>query len=173
MTADGHKDEGPGLEIRPLEDGDLPGVLELVQATIDACYPGVYPPRAVEFFRRYHGETSIREDAQAGHTVVAIADARMVGTGTLLGEGIRRVFLRPDRQGRGLGREIMRVLEERARADGAEALELDASLVAERFYLGLGYEVVAGKSIDVGGGERLRYLEMTKRLAPRPTSASA
>ncbi|MGB7538377.1 MAG: hypothetical protein WBM17_07545 [Anaerolineales bacterium] len=38
--------------VRPFRDADLEPVRALIYKTIDACYAGVYPPRAVEFFRQ-------------------------------------------------------------------------------------------------------------------------
>jgi hypothetical protein len=39
------------------------------------------------------------------------------------------------------------------------------SLVAEPFYLALGYQIVRRASIDVGAGEQLEYAEVAKRLS--------
>lgn len=158
--------EAQQIRIRRLQEGELGPVRALVVETIDSCYGSVYPPRAVEFFKRYHADEQIREDAATGLTVVVHAGQRLVATGTLVGDSVRRVFVLPDEQGRGLGRAVMHVLEEQAAAASLRRLELDASLVAEPFYLALGYEIVARASIDVGGGEQLLYAQMEKPIPP-------
>ena len=90
---------------------------------------------------------------------------RVLGTGTLVGEEIKRVFVEPDLQTHGLGRRIMRHLEERAALAGIEMIRLDASLPAKRFYDGLGYTVVEKAFLQVENGQSLDFFKMQKELA--------
>ena len=47
------------IHIRDFRPADLLPLRRLIHATIDACYAGVYPPRAVQFFKGYHSEAAI------------------------------------------------------------------------------------------------------------------
>jgi GNAT superfamily N-acetyltransferase len=74
------------------------------------------------------------------------------------------VFVRPDRQGQGIGRLIMAELESAALKANIDRLGLSASLPAKDFYLRLGYEVVSEEDYEVAPGQHLEYYEMAKEL---------
>ena len=150
--------------IRPLRDADAPAVRSLVHATIERSYAGVYPPRAVAFFKEFHSEEKIRDRARTGTVLVAEQAGRIVATGARVGTEIFAVFVDPDLQGAGLGRALMARLETDARAAGiAEAL-LGVSLPSRAFYGRLGYQMTAERSRDLGGGERLDFWTARKSL---------
>lgn len=85
-----------------------------------------------------------------GDFLVAVLEGGIVGMGALVRTGpdraeIRRMRVRPDLQRQGIGRRILRALEERARAMGCLRLHLDTSARqtgAQRFYLKNGYREV-------------------------------
>ncbi|MCU0724077.1 MAG: GNAT family N-acetyltransferase [Planctomycetes bacterium] len=162
-----HRDSpgtGKGARIRRARPGDLPGVLRLVHGTIDACYAGVYPPNAVRRFKELHTEAQIAEDARAGITLVAEADGQTVGTGTVVGDHVKRVFVDPTMQGRGVGRAIMARLEEEARRGGVPEIRLEVSIPSRKFYETLGYADFTDSSWDVGDGQRLLFWTAGKGL---------
>ena len=72
----------------------------------------------------------------------------------------------PDYQGHGLGKGLMALLEREALQRGLGEVRLHSSLNAERFYLGLGYEVTETGAIPVANGQELPYFRMRKRLSP-------
>jgi GNAT superfamily N-acetyltransferase len=127
------------VTLREFRPDDVQAVRELIHSTIEACYTGVYPPRAVAYFLQYHSESEILRRAQRGYTVVAEVGGQVLATGTLKDRYIVAVFVRRGDQGRGLGRRIMDVLENRARAVGLAEICLDVSLPSRAFYEKLGY----------------------------------
>lgn len=151
----------------------MESVRELIDSTIEACYTGAYPARAVEYFRRYHSESNILERAQKGTTIVAEAGGRIVATGTLKGKYIIAVFVLCQIQGQGLGRRIMTELEERARANGVTEVSLDVSLPSRLFYERMGYGGFEPATLDVGDGQRLDYWKASKRLTVEKTESEA
>lgn len=136
----------------------------LIHRTIDACYRNHYCGEAVQFFKDYHSEPAIRRDAEAGCTIVLGTAGRTLGTGTLVGDEIKRVFVDPARQKQGLGRLIMHHLEERAAASGINSIRLDASLPSKAFYDRLGYATVEAAFLEVDNGRRLDFFRMRKIL---------
>ncbi len=99
---------------------------------------------------------------EQGHTIGILSKERLVGTGTLLGSEIMGVFVHPESQGNGYGKEIMRHFEEKALASGMnDPLSLDASVVSKT---SMGYSVLRHASIDVGNDQKLAYYQMEKRL---------
>jgi GNAT superfamily N-acetyltransferase len=152
------------LTIRRFCERDLDQVFELVRETIETSYAGVYQPAVIAFFHDYHQRENIVSDAEGGHTVVVNSNGAFVGTGTRVETDVRRVFVRPDRQGQGIGRLIMAELESAALKANIDRLGLSASLPAKEFYLGLGYEIVSEVDHEVAPGQHLKYYEMAKDL---------
>ena len=149
--------------IRPFAEADLDAVKTLVDHTIDVSYADVYQPTAIAFFKEYHSRECILGDSQAGHTLV-IEEGALIATGTLLGTNVRRMFVDPTAQGRGLGQALLSSLEEHARGLGLTALDLHSSLPAHRFYLHQGYTTDSDESTPLANGEVLRFYAMSKML---------
>jgi vancomycin resistance protein VanW len=157
-----------GQVIRPAGAADLGAVRHLICRTIDACYTGVYPPRAVDFFKRFHSEEGISERLRTGKIFVAeLAESPrcIVGTGTVVGQEILGVFVDPDLQGSGLGTALMKRLEDEVRINGGTEAKLDVSLPSRGFYEALGYGLIEELSYDLGEGQRLDYWGAGKRLS--------
>jgi len=141
----------------------------MICETIDASYSGVYPPRAVKFFKEHHSEERIAERQAAGEVLVLISrqDGIILATGSLVESEISGVFVHPDHQRQGYGKIIMDALERKARAKGLSETNLSVSLPSRRFYECLGYEVQDECALDVGEGEYLRYWPARKVLHPQ------
>ncbi len=155
------------ISTRVFRPSDLAALKSLVQTTIDACYPQVYPKEAVQYFKNSHSNEKILKNAKEGYTILLLKDTRIVGTGTIVGEDIKRVFVDPSFQRRGFGKLIMRKLEERAVSTGIDVVKLDASLPSKVFYDGLGYVTLEKAFRDVGNNEKLDFYKMEKTLAKR------
>jgi GNAT superfamily N-acetyltransferase len=152
------------IVVRTVRGTDLESVRALIHRTIDACYADVYPPRAVAFFKDYHSAGKILERSREGETVVVEREGQVIATGTLCGGEITGVFVAPECQRAGIGAAVMRALETRAAEQGRTETELSASLPSRPFYERLGYSGFDGRSIEVGGGERLEYWQARKNL---------
>ena len=150
--------------IRPFGDADLGSLHRMICDTIDASYLGVYPVRAVQFFKEYHSEKRIMERSQVGEVLIIERGGSIVATGTLVGNEILGVFVKPEDQGQGLGKRIMSELEGRAKKKGFSEIVLSVSLASRKFYDNLEYEVLAKCSLDVGEGQHLDYWPGRKTL---------
>ena len=127
--------------IRRFHDDDLPNVYELVHRTIDISYPPDYSARVIELFKEFHSRENILEDTKSGCTLVALHEGEIVGTGTLLDAHIRRVFVNPSFQGRGIGTLIANELEKIASSNNETALNLAAALGSRNFWESCGFTV--------------------------------
>ncbi len=150
--------------IREFQRADLPALKALVHKTITTCYPAHYCVEAVRFFIDYHNEEAILHDAQEGCTIVLDKAGRILGTGTLVDDEIKRVFVDPTVQQQGFGRRIMRQLEEAAARQGIGNVKLDASLPSRAFYDRLGYVTIEPAFRPVENGRRLDFFKMQKTL---------
>lgn len=159
----------PQATLRRFRESDLPSILRLIHRTIDDSYRGVYPPRALQWFKEHHSREQILARHHQGEVLVVELGGRVIATGSVVDGAISGVFTDPAFQGRGHGGALMRELEDRARAAGCRQTVLNVSLPSRRFYEHLGYSLEEC-SRDLGDGQRLDYWRARKDLpaqAPR------
>lgn len=77
----------------------------------------------------------------------------LLGVGGPDGQEIKRVEVRPETPGQGVGRALMQALEAEGQRRGIGELQLEASPSAVRFYQQLGY--VAGEPGGFRQGDRI------------------
>jgi len=138
------RDDPPGLQVRPFRQSDLAVVRDLVRQL-------GYDIAEAQLTRRIAGVL----EAADHRFVVAELGGRVVG--------MLHVFKRPalekpceavvqaividaDARGQGLGRALMRLAEEWARAQGLSSIALHTRK-AGAFYAGLGYDHVASSDL--------------------------
>jgi GNAT superfamily N-acetyltransferase len=153
--------------IRPFQPGDLESVYELVHDTIDISYRADYSDRAIDMFKRYHSRESILENAPDGHILVAVIDGAIVGTGTLEGAHIRRVFVSPQHQRRGISKLIAAALEKKALAENIDVIDLAAAIGSRTFWESRGFTVEEERFAPSEEERIIRYFSMTKHLNPQ------
>lgn len=150
------------MNIRKFNKTDLFDVKVLVDKTIDKCYSDVYCAEAVKFFKDWHSEEKILQNAEDGYTIVLEINSRIAGTGTIVADDISRVFVDPEFQKHGFGKLIMQKLEGQALATGNKLVNLDASLPSKNFYDSLGYITLEKTFIELENKKRLDYYKMQK-----------
>lgn len=156
-----------GAKIREFRKSDLVSVRRLIHQTIDICYSGVYPPRAVQSFREFHSEETIMERYRKGEILIVEQHGDVIATGAIVGSDIFGVFVHPEFQHRGYGRALMQELENRAKTRGCTELELSVSLPSRGFYERLGYSISEECSMDVGEGQHLDFWKASKPLTKK------
>ena len=108
------------------ERPDQPDVVRLIEA-LDAHAIALYPPESNHLL-----DVAALCDDAVTFLVVRAGDAA-IGCGALLrdprgwGE-IKRMYVQPDRRGRGIGRRVLAELEEIARAGGLPLLRLETGI---------------------------------------------
>ena len=151
------------MKIGTAELSDCKTVLHIVRETVSAVYPHYYPEGAVRFFLAHHKEERIRQDIAAGAVYLLFEDSGIpVGTVTVRGNEINRLFVLPEQQGNGFGRVLMDFAEALI-GKAFSSIELDSSLPAKAIYLRRGYETVSYHVIDADG-DYLCYDHMKKEV---------
>ena len=153
--------------LREFQERDLVPVERLIHQTIDACYAGVYPSRAVQFFKEFHSPKKIMERHRQGDVLVVEQDGQVIATGAIVDGDIFGVFVHPEFQHHGHGESLMGELEKTAMSRGFRESELSVSLPSKGFYEGLGYDMTEECSIDVGEGQYLVFWKARKPLTER------
>ncbi|HEU4663137.1 MAG TPA: GNAT family N-acetyltransferase [Dokdonella sp.] len=91
------------------------------------------------------------QDPKSHHVIARDGDGRAIGTGRLTpAHAIGRVAVLADWRGRGVGRAVMRVLLEQARALGFASVELHSQVHAIPFYAALGFRVEGEPFLECG-----------------------
>jgi N-acetylglutamate synthase-like GNAT family acetyltransferase len=152
------------IQVREFTEGDIPAVYSLLQNTIETSYREVYPPEAIELFKDHHSEEQILTDAAGGYMVVAEYNGEILGTGTLSGSNMRRVYINPPHQHRGIGKLITQELEKKALDEKLTTIDLAASLVSKRFWESRGYTVQKEDYVPVKNNKKLHFYRMSKTL---------
>ncbi|MHC4124093.1 MAG: GNAT family N-acetyltransferase [Planctomycetota bacterium] len=152
------------LTIRKFKSFDLDAVRDLIQNTIDVCYSSGYSKEAVRFFKDWHCDENILKDAKEGYMIVLQKTNRIIGTGTIVDDEIKRVFVEPAFQKNGLGKLLMQKLEKKALSAGISVIKLHATLLSKKFYDSLNYVTLKKTFLELENGKKLYYYKMEMPL---------
>jgi GNAT superfamily N-acetyltransferase len=143
------------------QPADLDLVSNIVETTISAIYPLYYPCDVVQYFLDLHAPDRILVDIDAGFVSLFESDSVMVGTGTIHGNEITRVFVLPEFQRRGHGSIIMNQLEDIVFKTHS-VVKLSSSFPAFGMYLKRGYIPKTWRRLTTPRGQFLCYHNMEK-----------
>ena len=128
--------------IRRAEADDANSISDVIVRALRETNAGDYTPEIIARLELSFSPAAIRQMIDQRTVFVAMAGPRIVGTASLDGQAARTVFVRPDVQGRGIGRLLMQAVEAVAREREVLVLHVNSSITAQPFYARLGYTVV-------------------------------
>ena len=135
------------IRIRRIEERDAEAVSALISETMQISNSRDYPP---ELLRGLPPEKVI-ERSNWTHFYVVEDGEEIVGCGAIGPywektdeSSFFTIFVRPDRQGRGIGRRIVETLEADEFALRARRIEIPASITGLPFYQKMGYSFKPG-----------------------------
>jgi GNAT superfamily N-acetyltransferase len=152
------------LEIKEFKKSDLSRLTCLIHETILQCYPSCYPPEVVEFFIDYHRESEILRKAEEGTVLLAFLQEKLVGCGYLLNDEVGGIYIHPDYQKQGFGKELLNQLLAKAKELALKNVWLDSTPIAKKMYLDAGFVIQEEKVMYVENNAPLEYSYMTKKL---------
>ena len=147
--------------IRIAEIKDLENVLQITRDTISEIYSHYYAEGVVNFFLEHHSSENVLTDIENGIVWLLEEDGYMVGTVTIKGNAINRLFVLPEYQSRGYGSQLMDFAEAKI-AENFSHIHIDSSLAAKEMYLKRGYKETKTCKIQADNGDILIYDEMEK-----------
>ena len=151
------------MKIRQAVLVDIDTIRYISERTISEIYPHYYPEGAVKFFLEHHSEAHIINDIKNNRVFLCLNDAQQaIGTVTIKGNEICRLFVLPSCQGKGYGTEMLRFAEQEISARYSTII-LDASLPAKKISLRRGYKDVSFHIIPTGNHDFLCYDVMEKQ----------
>jgi len=154
----------PGICLREFRAEDLEAVKGMIDETIGVSYSEFPMEYRKHLMERHHSREHISNEARQGYTVVLEQEGRIIGTGTLLGDNIQRIYVHPSRQRKGFGKLIMRELENSASARGINVLFLESTSVSKGFYDVLSYRTLEEASFSIGSERKFSYYKMSKSI---------
>ena len=151
------------MNIRIANEFDFESVKRITQTTIKAVYPKYYPAGAVQFFCDHHSDEKILEDIKANRVYLIENEENEVGTVTICGNEINRLFVLTKYQHMGYGRALMDFAEKMISKE-TDTVVLDASLPAKKIYLLRGYKETAYNIIKTDNGDYLCFDVMERHI---------
>lgn len=152
------------MSIKQAQRSDFDVVKEITHTTINEIYPHYYPMGAVAFFLSHHNDEKIENDISNGCVFLCYdVEHNAVGTVTITENEIGRLFVLPQYQGMGYGKELLAFAESEI-AKCYHEIVLDASLAAKSIYHKRGYKETEYHMIKTANNDYLCYDVMTKQL---------
>ena len=163
----------PRITLRPAVPGDAAAMVEAHHAAVQAVDRRHYGHEVLAAWspppdsRRRDWLADLVGQASTLCTVAVADDGAIVGFCIALPEQalLKALYVHPARNGRGIGQTLLQDMEERCRALGIEALELNASLNAEGFYRRCGYEARGAVMQPLTDTVAMAARRMVKQLA--------
>jgi len=122
-------------------------VSELIKRNLLEITSQYYSPEYVTSLIEHHSPVQLLEMSRAQHIFVAMEDSKVVGTGSLANFGTPEtpsyygtsIFVVLEFHRKGIGRQVMQKVEEKALELGADKITVRAAVNARGFYKKLGY----------------------------------
>ncbi|BCJ47202.1 hypothetical protein GCM10010168_72090 [Actinoplanes ianthinogenes] len=141
----------PGLELRTAVTDDLPGLREVYRAASLSNAGDAPVLLARPEYLVFSGDR-----IEAGGTVVALAEGRVVGFATVAdGDELEDLFVDPGWQRRGIARVLVRRIAEAVREAGHSRLWVTGNPHALEFYRAAGFVEVDHIATELGNGLRM------------------
>jgi GNAT superfamily N-acetyltransferase len=137
------------IRIRPFRTDDAARLAEIVQRCLREVNIHDYPAATIDAMCGHFTAERFVALSQSRLIYVAETDKPM-GTVSRDGNKVYTMFVDPDHHGAGIGRRLMRHVEELAVQDGHDHMETGASITGHAFYLRLGYVDVRTSDTDFG-----------------------
>ncbi|KKK01509.1 GNAT family N-acetyltransferase [Micromonospora sp. HK10] len=138
------------VSIRGFRPGDGEALSILVARCLREVNSRDYPAELIERMCAHFTADRFRELSVERRIYLAERDGRVVGTVSRDGNKVYTMFVDPDLLGCGIGRRLMRHIEDLARAEGHEFMETGASITGHGFYQRIGYQDVRVSDTEFG-----------------------
>lgn len=139
------------MEIRKFQPKDAIETAQVIARTLTVSNSKDYSKEYIDATIASHSSEVLIERAKDGHMYVACDRSRIIGCGAIAGywgsttESILlTIFVLPEYQGKGIGRQMIETLEQDEYFLRAKRIEIPASITAVEFYKKMGYDYKNG-----------------------------
>jgi citrate lyase synthetase len=99
------------VEIKEYCNAYFTDVYNVVHKTIEEIYTKYYPKSAVDFYHEYHSKENMENQMTNELILVLMENNKIIGTGSVFKNEIKRFFILPEYQGKGYGKILFKELE--------------------------------------------------------------
>jgi N-acetylglutamate synthase-like GNAT family acetyltransferase len=129
-------------QLRRATLADAPAISDVIIATLRKSNAQDYPPEVIAMVEQSFSAAAVAHLLARRKVYVATEAGQVVGTASLDVDVVRSVFIAPQYQGRGVGRQLMAAIHAAALGAGLLELKVPSSITAQGFYAALGYAKV-------------------------------
>ena len=151
------------MKLTALKIEQLPIVIDLTKKIWPVAYGEILSKAQLDYMiDKFYNETALRELMQKGHVFYLAQDENEKFVGFVSYEinsepnktKIHKIYVLPETQGTGLGREFFELVKEKAIENQQNAIFLNVNKFnnAIHFYIKLGFTKVKDEVIDIGNG---------------------
>lgn len=140
------------MEIRLAQENDIDSIRKMIEYTCNVSFAPYYPNLFIKNIIAYLNGKTLLDRMNKCHFYVAVLQNNIVGCGAIAGYGKSNVksviltfFVHPDYQRKGIGKELMKTLEQDEYFIRAKRIEIPASIPGLPFYKKMGYSHKDGK----------------------------
>ena len=130
------------IQIHIARDADASAISETIIKTLRESNARDYPPDIIDRVIESFSSSKILRFLTERQVLVATLDSQIVATASLDQDVVRSVFVDPDFQGMGVGRQLMKSIQSLAMDAGSNLLRVPSSVTAEGFYASLGFKKI-------------------------------
>lgn len=151
------------MKLTALKIEQLPIVIDLTKKIWPVAYGEILSKAQLDYMiDKFYNETALRELIQKGHIFYLAQDDNENYVGFVSYEincepnktKIHKIYVLPETQGTGLGRQFFELVKEKAIGNNQNAIFLNVNKYnnAIHFYMKLGFAKVKDEVIDIGNG---------------------
>ena len=151
------------MKLTALKIEQLPIVIDLTKKIWPVAYGEILSKAQLDYMiHKFYNETALRELMQKGHVFYLAQDENEKYVGFLSYElncepnktKIHKIYVLPETQGTGLGRQFFELVKEKAIENQQNAIFLNVNKYnnAIQFYTKLGFVKLKDEVIDIGNG---------------------
>ena len=119
------------IQIHIARDADASAISETIIKTLRESNARDYPPEIIDRVIESFSPSKILRFLTERQVLVATLDSQIVATASLDRDVVRSVFVDPDFQGMGVGRQLMKSIQSLAMDTGFNLLRVPSSVTAE------------------------------------------
>lgn len=127
------------MKVKLFQDKDADELSKLIEKTVVESNSEDYSKKAITVLIEHFSPENIIKFSRKKDILVAIEENKIVGTITLDGNRLSAMYVSPNQQGKGIGKNLIERLEKLAKQKGLEILRVRSSVTAFEFYKKMGY----------------------------------
>jgi ribosomal protein S18 acetylase RimI-like enzyme len=151
------------MKLIQIKANQLTIVIELTKKIWPVAYGTILSKAQLDYMiQKFYNETALQELIQKGHIFYLAQDEKENYVGFVSYEinsvpdktKIHKIYVLPETQGTGLGRQFFELVKEKAKENNQKAIFLNVNKYnnALDFYTKLGFSIVNDEVIDIGEG---------------------